>query len=227
MLRAHLFLFLALFWIVSGKSCQGDDLEPGSDVRVGTIVKKKCDQINRSKPGQWLRVQYTTKLYSTCEVFYDSRKALGEIAGYVYSLGSREISPAFNFGTNNMCVGEKRRISVPAGMGRWANMMDSGFVVPPNATLTHEVELLDISDAEDVPKGERELGGLTRGRASEGYLRGSDLLIMSPSLVAPSPDFIDNTIKDPETTKRLVNDDTQVGMIKVRQNEGRVKSRGS
>ena len=28
-----------------GKSCQGTDLEPGSDVRVGSLLKKKCDQV--------------------------------------------------------------------------------------------------------------------------------------------------------------------------------------
>ncbi|GMI28852.1 hypothetical protein TrRE_jg10564, partial [Triparma retinervis] len=64
---------LLLLAPTSGKSCSGSDLPVGSDTRVGTTLKKKCSQVNRSKPGDWMRVHYETKLYSSCVQISDTR----------------------------------------------------------------------------------------------------------------------------------------------------------
>lgn len=47
-------------------------------------------------------------------------------------------------GVVGMCIGGKRKLTVPAAMGYGA--AGAGGVIPPNATLIFEVELLELSE---------------------------------------------------------------------------------
>ncbi|GMI48396.1 hypothetical protein TrCOL_g10837 [Triparma columacea] len=146
-------LLLLLPTLSHSKSCTGTDLDPSSETRVGTLLRKSCAQTSKSKPGSWMRVHYTTKLYSTCKQLTDTREWDDDGLGYIYQLGSSEVDPSFNFGTYNMCRGEKRKITVAAALGPWAKKFGEGeeeVVVGPNSTLVHEIELVDILD--DVPQ---------------------------------------------------------------------------
>ena len=146
--------------LTTAKSCDGYNLEPDADVRVGTILKKKCSQANRSKQGQWLRMHYSEKMYSTCKEIYNTRTKYPK-EGFVFQLGSRDNLSAINKGVENMCVGEKRKIAVPASYGKWAmevkvksdnDSASETFIIPANSTITFEVELLAINDASEVPE---------------------------------------------------------------------------
>ncbi len=54
------------------------------------------------------------------------------------------ISSYFLFsGLNGMCVGEKRRLRIPAELGYGA--AGAGAKIPPNSALVFEVELLEIN----------------------------------------------------------------------------------
>lgn len=61
---------------------------------------------------------------------------------FSFTLGAGEVIPGWDIGILGMKVGEKRVLTVPSDLAYGP----SGFppVIPPNATLTFEVELLDV-----------------------------------------------------------------------------------
>jgi len=59
-----------------------------------------------------------------------------------FRLGTEYVMKALNEGVRGMKVGGKRRLMVPANLGYGA--IGTGNVVPPNADLILEVELIDV-----------------------------------------------------------------------------------
>jgi FKBP-type peptidyl-prolyl cis-trans isomerase len=62
---------------------------------------------------------------------------------FSFALGSGQVIQGFDLGVTGMSVGQKRRITVPPEMGYGAQ--GAGRVIPPNATLVFEIEVLKIS----------------------------------------------------------------------------------
>jgi FKBP-type peptidyl-prolyl cis-trans isomerase len=60
-----------------------------------------------------------------------------------FVLGSGQVIQGFDLGVSGMSVGQKRRITVPPEMGYGER--GAGRVIPPNATLVFEIEVLKIS----------------------------------------------------------------------------------
>ena len=61
---------------------------------------------------------------------------------FSFKLGAGMVIRGWDEGFNGMKVGGKRKLTIPPEMGYGAN--GAGGVIPPNATLVFEVELLDI-----------------------------------------------------------------------------------
>lgn len=61
---------------------------------------------------------------------------------FSFTLGRGEVIPGWDAGVQGMQVGEKRRLTIPPNLGYGAS--GAGSVIPPNATLIFEVELLEI-----------------------------------------------------------------------------------
>ena len=62
---------------------------------------------------------------------------------FAFTLGAGEVIPGWDQGFNDMRVGGKRRLIIPADMGYGAQGTPDGSI-PPNAPLVFEMELLDV-----------------------------------------------------------------------------------
>lgn len=62
---------------------------------------------------------------------------------FEFKLGAKQVIQGWDQGVKDMKVGGKRKLTIPPDMGYGAQ--GAGGVIPPNATLVFEVELLDVS----------------------------------------------------------------------------------
>jgi FKBP-type peptidyl-prolyl cis-trans isomerase FkpA len=92
--------------------------------------------------GQSVTVHYTGWLYNndTQGAKFDSSKDRGD--PFVFSLGAGMVIKGWDEGVAGMKVGGARTLIIPAGLGYGAR--GAGGVIPPNATLKFDVELLGV-----------------------------------------------------------------------------------
>lgn len=88
--------------------------------------------------GKLVSVHYTGWL-SDGQQFDSSRD--GNVP-FVFPLGAGHVIRGWDEGVQGMMVGGVRRLTIPPQMGYGAR--GAGDVIPPNATLIFEVELLEI-----------------------------------------------------------------------------------
>ena len=89
--------------------------------------------------GKQVTVHYTGWL-ETGEKFESSRDRMQPFG---FLLGDGQVIKGWDEGVVGMKVGGVRRLTIPAAMGYGAR--GAGGVIPPNATLVFEVELLRVS----------------------------------------------------------------------------------
>jgi FKBP-type peptidyl-prolyl cis-trans isomerase FkpA len=100
------------------------------DTKVGTGAEAKA--------GQQVSVHYTGWLTNGTK--FDSSKDRGQ--PFVFPLGGGRVIKGWDEGVQGMKVGGVRKLTIPANLGYGAQ--GAGGVIPPNATLVFEVELLDV-----------------------------------------------------------------------------------
>lgn len=91
-----------------------------------------------AEAGQNVTVHYTGWLTNGTK--FDSSKDRGLPFGF--SLGAGMVIKGWDEGVAGMKVGGVRKLTIPPAMGYGAR--GAGGVIPPNAVLVFEVELLDI-----------------------------------------------------------------------------------
>ena len=89
--------------------------------------------------GQFVSVHYTGWLTDGSK--FDSSKERDE--PFEVSLGQRMVIAGWDEGVQGMRGGGVRKLTIPPQLGYGAR--GAGGVIPPNATLVFEVELLDIN----------------------------------------------------------------------------------
>jgi len=107
------------------------------DVKAGTGAE--------ATSGQQVTVHYTGWLYDPSKpdrkgAKFDSSRDRNE--PFSFHLGGGEVIRGWDEGVAGMKVGGQRTLTIPSDMGYGAR--GAGGVIPPNATLLFDVELLDV-----------------------------------------------------------------------------------
>ena len=100
------------------------------DVNVGSGVAAAL--------GQTVSVHYTGSLVNGTK--FDSSKDRGQ--PFQFPLGGGRAIKGWDEGVAGMKVGGKRKLTIPSQLGYGAR--GAGGVIPPNATLVFDVELLEV-----------------------------------------------------------------------------------
>lgn len=108
-----------------------------TDLAVGTgAVAQK---------GRNLSVHYTGWLYDPAKPdmkgrMFDSSRDRGP---FTFQLGAGQVIPGWDQGFDGMKTGGRRRLVIPPSLGYGVDGAGGG-IIPPNATLLFEMELLDV-----------------------------------------------------------------------------------
>jgi FKBP-type peptidyl-prolyl cis-trans isomerase FkpA len=105
-----------------------------TDSKVGTGATPK--------PGQICVMHYTGWLYENGVKGRKFDSSLDRNEPFEFPIGQRKVIAGWDEGVATMKVGGKRTLIIPPQLGYGAR--GAGGVIPPNATLMFDVELLDV-----------------------------------------------------------------------------------
>jgi len=104
------------------------------DVKVGTGPSPK--------PGQTCMMNYTGWLYENGKKGAKFDSSLDRNQPFSFPIGQHQVIAGWDEGVATMKVGGKRTLILPPELGYGAR--GAGGVIPPNATLIFDVELLGV-----------------------------------------------------------------------------------
>ena len=121
---------------------------PASDIKTLVIEDLTVGKGKVAQKGKSVKVHYTGWLYDPAQPNgrgkqFDSSIKRGE--PFTFPLGASQVIKGWDEGFKDMKAGGKRRLIIPADMGYGA--AGARGVIPPNAALLFEVELIDVLDA--------------------------------------------------------------------------------
>lgn len=151
-MKSHLLLVSVL--TLSLAACRGSspsgETDPGPPMAdSGITALQKVDTTvgtgAEARAGRLVSVHYTGWLYDTSRPDkrgkkFDSSKDHNE--PFEFPLGGGQVIPGWDQGFEGMKEGGVRVLTIPPAMGYGAR--GAGGVIPPNATLVFEVELLKV-----------------------------------------------------------------------------------
>ncbi|KAF9116157.1 FK506-binding protein 2A [Mortierella sp. AM989] len=108
-------------------------------LQIGVKARNPDPNCVKSKDGDRLSMDYTGTLWTTGAQF-DSSIGRGP---FDFVLGQGQVIKGWDLGLRGMCVGEKRKLSIPPHMAYGDRSM--GDSIPANSALVFEVELLKIN----------------------------------------------------------------------------------
>ena len=108
------------------------------ELKIETLVEGDGFQADKNKK---VTVHYEGRLESG--TIFDASKPRGE--PFSFTIGAGQVIKGWDLGVDGMKVGETRRLTIPPELVYGKN--GAGDVIPPNATLIFDVELLSVADA--------------------------------------------------------------------------------
>ena len=107
-----------------------------------TIEELTVGSGDAAASGQKVSVHYTGWLSENGKAGakFDSSKDRGD--PFIFPLGKGHVIKGWDEGVQGMKVGGKRKLTIPPALGYGSR--GAGGVIPPNATLLFEVELLSV-----------------------------------------------------------------------------------
>lgn len=138
-----------------GASGAGDDIPPHAtlvfEVKLLKVIKtdivdNKLGEGEEAQAGQHVTVHYTGWLYdknaaNNKGIKFDSSRDRNE--PFEFPLGAGRVIKGWDSGVQGMKVGGQRTLTIPPEMGY--GKRGAGGVIPPNATLLFDVELLGVN----------------------------------------------------------------------------------
>ena len=94
------------------------------------------------KPGQICVMHYTDWLYENGQKGKKFDSSVDRNEPFEFPIGQRQVITGWDEGVATMKVGGKRTLIIPPALGYGAR--GAGGVIPPNATLMFDVELLGV-----------------------------------------------------------------------------------
>lgn len=152
MKRATLYAGAALMAIFATSACTADSNTSNQEttamtqntnelVKIDTVI----GQGREAEPGFNVTVHYTGWLYDPNKPDHKGQKfdsSVDRNEPFVFFLGGGQVIQGWDEGFAGMKVGGKRTLIIPPHMGY--GEYGAGGVIPPNATLVFDVELLGV-----------------------------------------------------------------------------------
>jgi FKBP-type peptidyl-prolyl cis-trans isomerase len=143
---APILALLVLAWVVAGCARQSTTTSSttapnATEVTMPDGLQYTDEQVGtgaEATPGKTAVVHYTGWLMDGTK--FDS--SLDRQQPFSFPLGAGQVIKGWDEGVAGMKVGGKRILIVPPSLGYGAR--GAGNVIPPNATLKFEVQLLDV-----------------------------------------------------------------------------------
>ena len=139
-------LFIPLLLSLLAAGCTPPGPPPGGTIakfeQIDTVPGTGAEAVAGSK----VSVHYTGWIYDERAdnkhgKTFDSSVERGE--PFTFTLGAGQVIRGWDEGVAGMKVGGKRTLLIPAWLGYGSS--GAGGVIPPNASLVFEVELLDVT----------------------------------------------------------------------------------
>ncbi len=105
---------------------------PSTSAPLGTVAKT----------GDTVAMNYTGRLADGTVFDSNVDPKFNHVQPFIFTLGAGQVIPGWDKGIVGMKVGEKKTLVIPPADAYGA--AGAGGVIPPNATLTFDVELLGI-----------------------------------------------------------------------------------
>jgi FKBP-type peptidyl-prolyl cis-trans isomerase len=126
------------------KDAQGKTTSALTQGGVRYEITEKSDG-KTARAGQKVHVHYTGWLNEGGNKGKKFDSSLDRGKAFSFTLGAGQVIQGWDEGVSGMQVGEKRTLFIPATLGYGAH--GAGDVIPPNADLIFDVELIDVEDA--------------------------------------------------------------------------------
>jgi len=130
-----------------------EDLLPDADVLIEVERDPEENDCVKAKKTDHCAVHYTAYLLKTGKVFDSThdRMPFGTVLGYGLPVDGWDV------GITGMCVGERRKLTIPAKYGyEEGGFALNGVTIHSNATLVYEMELIDIQTNEQYKMEQEE-----------------------------------------------------------------------
>ncbi|XP_033097516.1 FK506-binding protein 2-like [Anneissia japonica] len=135
----HIVCLFILFCYIGSPVRSEKSVKIPEDLKIEVTFKPdECSKT--TSHGDKVLVHYTGKLEDGS--MFDTSRVNEDSEPIEFPLGSQEVIKGWDYGLVGMCMGEKRRLTIPPRLAY--GDQGSGDKVPPGATLIFDVEMIEF-----------------------------------------------------------------------------------